>query len=336
VLGIVQARDAWKKFSPHMKSIARHLEVMKTEDKTNKEGPRVERPFAREARGAVIEWGIVLLRVADAQLMAPILGTSGFLPAAIKHLASDPPELVDKFLHVILDKVLSSRELSFPIRAALFSGFNLQVLGGVLRATDTSHSGGWVSSATSPSACDPAEVAAVREKVRKVLQTFTCDVLSSTTERAGAANVKLLLPLVTSLRPSDDEQQQQLLMAVLKRHAPLQGPYLVASPLPLSPAASHKFLTSSAVMCKVLALIPGAETQGSLLHSLHILPPHHERAFLQQEAAGIVTGGWTSVGAPPARTAALLADWVAPPLLCKASLRYIVGLFCLYSRSLLT
>ena len=109
---------------------------MKTEDKTNKEGPRVERPFAREARGAVIEWGIVLLRVADAQLMAPILGTSGFLPAAIKHLASDPPELVDKFLHVILDKVLSSRELSFPIRAALFSGFNLQVLGGVLRARE--------------------------------------------------------------------------------------------------------------------------------------------------------------------------------------------------------
>jgi len=317
-LGVVQARDAWKKFSPYMKNMARHFEVMKTEDKTNKEGPRVERPFAREARGAVIEWGIVLLRVADPQLMAPVLGTNTFLPAAIKHLASDPPELVDQLLQVILDRVLSSRELSFPIRAALFSGFNLQVLAGVLRATDPSHSGGWASS---PGTCDPKIVAAVRLKVIKVLQTFTCDVLSSTTERAGAANVKLLLPLVTALRPSDDEQQQQLLMAVLTRHPTLQSHYLVASPLPLAPAASHKFLTSAAVMSKVLALIPGNDTQGSLLHALHILPPHQERAFLQQEAAGVVAGGLASIGTPPARTAALLADWVAPPLLCKSSLR---------------
>ena len=122
-----------------------------------------------------------------------------------------------------------------------------------LRATDPSHSGGWASS---PGTCDPKIVAAVRLKVIKVLQTFTCDVLSSTTERAGAANVKLLLPLVTALRPSDDEQQQQLLMAVLTRHPTLQSHYLVASPLPLAPAASHKFLTSAAVMSKVLALIP--------------------------------------------------------------------------------
>jgi hypothetical protein len=42
-LGVVQARDAWKKFSPYMKNMARHLEVMKMEDKKNKEGPRIER-----------------------------------------------------------------------------------------------------------------------------------------------------------------------------------------------------------------------------------------------------------------------------------------------------
>ncbi len=42
-LGVVQARDAWKKFSPYMKNMTRHLEVMKMEDKKNKEGPRVER-----------------------------------------------------------------------------------------------------------------------------------------------------------------------------------------------------------------------------------------------------------------------------------------------------
>jgi hypothetical protein len=40
-------------------------------------------------------------------------------------------------------------------------------------------------------------------------------------------------------------------MAVLKKHPPLQSHYLVASPLPLAPAASHKFLTAAAVMAKV-------------------------------------------------------------------------------------
>ena len=100
-LGVVQARDAWKKFSPYMKNMARHLEVMKQEDKSNKEGPRIERPFARDARSVVVEWGIVLLRVGDPQLIAPVLGTATFLPAAIKNIASDPPELVDKLLQVI-------------------------------------------------------------------------------------------------------------------------------------------------------------------------------------------------------------------------------------------
>ena len=100
-LGVVQARDAWKKFSPYMKNMARHFEVMKQEDKSNKEGPRIERPFARDARSVVVEWGIVLLRVGDPQLIAPVLGTATFLPAAIKNIASDPPELVDKLLQVI-------------------------------------------------------------------------------------------------------------------------------------------------------------------------------------------------------------------------------------------
>ena len=36
---------------------------------------------------------------------------------------------------MILDKVLRSRELSFPMRAALFTAFNLEMLAGVLRST---------------------------------------------------------------------------------------------------------------------------------------------------------------------------------------------------------
>jgi hypothetical protein len=49
---------------------------------------------------------------------------------------------------------------------------------------------------------------AIREKVYKMLLTFSCEVLSSSSERAGAANSKLLLPLATALRPTDDALQQ--------------------------------------------------------------------------------------------------------------------------------
>ena len=65
----------------------------------------------------------------------------------------------------------------------------------------------------------------------------------------------------------------------------------MASPLPLAPGASHKFLTAAAVMGKALAIIPGAKGEASLLHALHILPPHQELAFNQQQAAGQVAGG---------------------------------------------
>ena len=41
---------------------------------------------------------------------------------------------------MILDKVLRSRELSFPIRAALFTAFNLEMLAGVLRSSSTTNS----------------------------------------------------------------------------------------------------------------------------------------------------------------------------------------------------
>ena len=201
-LGVVQARDAWKKFSPYLKNMTRHLEVMKMEDKKNKEGPRVERPFAREARAAVIQWGIVLLRVGDTQLIAPVLGTSTFLPAALKHIGSDPPELVVSLLDVIISKVLGSSELSFPIRAALFPAFNLEILAGLLRRGDVS------PPSTSEAPNDPGKADMVREKVLVVLRAFCGEVLSSSTERAGAANVRLLLPLATSLRPSDDVPQQ--------------------------------------------------------------------------------------------------------------------------------
>lgn len=245
-LGVVQARDAWKKFSPYVKNMTRHLEVMKMEDKKNKEGPRIERPFAREARSAVVEWGIVLLRVGDPQLIAPVLGTSTFLPAALKHIASDPPELVGNLLDAIMDKVLTSKELSFPIRAALFSAFNLEMLAGLLRGAEVSKA---------PDEEGKSEK--VREKALRVLLAFCCEVLSSSTERAGASNVRLLLPLATALRPSDDARQQRLLVSLLKRHPPLQAAYLVACPLPLTPAASYKFLTSAAVMARVLALLPG-------------------------------------------------------------------------------
>jgi len=221
-------------------------------------------------------------------------------------------------VQVMLDKVLTSRELSFPMRAALFSAFNLEMLATVLRSSDPSVLARGASG-VDKAAPDPKLAGALRDKVCRVLQTFTCEVLSSSTERAGAANVKLLLPLVTTLRPSDDVLQQQLLISILKKHPPLQGHYLLASPLPLMPAASHKFLTSAAVMAKTLALIPGSDADSSLLHQLHILPPHQEHTYLQQISAGFLAGGITAIPAPPTHTT-ILADWVAPPLLCKGSL----------------
>jgi hypothetical protein len=225
-LGVVQARDAWKKFSPNIKNMARYLEVMKMEDKAHKDGPRIERPFAREARSSVIEWGIVLLRVGDPQLIAPVLGTSAFLPAAIKNIASDSPNLVDKLIQVMVDKVISNRELSFPIRAALFSSFNLENLAGLLRSSSSSSSSSLdptsshpraakSQAAASQNAAEAPQVAqAIREKVYKMLLTFSCEVLSSSSERAGAANAKLLLPLATALRPTDDALQQVLKLLV--------------------------------------------------------------------------------------------------------------------------
>ena len=106
-LGFVQARECWKRFSPYMKHITRYLEVFKMENKADRKVNRMERPFALDARSAVIEWGIAVLHVADVPLLVEILGDSAFLPAAIKHLPSDPPELVEQLLQCILDKVMS-------------------------------------------------------------------------------------------------------------------------------------------------------------------------------------------------------------------------------------
>jgi hypothetical protein len=164
-------------------------------------------------------------------------------------------------------------------------------------------------------------VEAVRVQVLQVLEIFCCDVLSSSTEHAGAANARLLLPLATALRPSNDVAQQQLLLSLLQRHPPLQASYLAACPLPLAPATSYKFLTSAAVMAKALALIPGADTHGSLLHALHILPPHQALAFQQLLAGTQHAGGLAAiVPPPPARTVPSLTDWIAPPQLCKGTL----------------
>lgn len=90
-----------------MKHITRYLEVFKMDNKADRKVNRMERPSALDARSAVIEWGIALLHVADVPLLVEILGDSAFLPAAIKHLPSDPPELVEQLLQCILDKVMT-------------------------------------------------------------------------------------------------------------------------------------------------------------------------------------------------------------------------------------
>jgi hypothetical protein len=218
--------------------------------------------------------------------------------------------------------VLNGRDLPFPVRVGLMTAFNLEILAGLLRSFDRRQDAGSASVGKVPAVGDSAGVftAAVRDKVASVLRVFACQVLSSATERAGVANVKLLLPLAVALRPADDKVQQDLLVDLLRKHPPLQSPYLAASPLPLSPSASHRFLTAAAVMAKLLSLVPGADDSGNLLEALHMLPPQQEADF-QQAGAGQLLGCTERVSPqPPAIMTTVLADWVAPPQLCKLSL----------------
>ena len=134
--------------------------------------------------------------------------------------------------------------------------------------------------------------------------------------------------MTLSLRPWEDRQQEELLLAVLRRHPPLQPAYLLASPLALTPAPSHKFLASAAVMGKVLGLMPGSERSGGskgegggmerevLLQALHLLPPQHASLPAHLAAASSI-----SIMPPLSHAAcSVLADWVAPPQMCKLTL----------------
>ena len=218
--------------------------------------------------------------------------------------------------------MLNNRDLPFPVRVGLMTAFNLEILAGLLRSFDRRQDAPSASVCKVPAVGDAAEVftAAVRDKVASVLRVFACQVLSSATERAGVANVKLLLPLAVALRPADDKVQQDLLVDLLRKHPPLQSPYLAASPLPLSPSASHRFLTAAAVMAKLLSLVPGADDSGNLLEALHMLPPQQEADF-QQAGAGQLLGRTERFSPqPPAVMTTVLVDWVAPPQLCKLSL----------------
>ena len=218
--------------------------------------------------------------------------------------------------------MLNSRDLPFPVRVGLMTAFNLEILAGLLRSFDRRQDAPSASVCKVPAVGDAAEVftAAVRDKVASVLRVFACQVLSSATERAGVANVKLLLPLAVALRPADDKVQQDLLVDLMRKHPPLQSPYLAASPLPLSPSASHRFLTAAAVMAKLLSLVPGADDSGNLLEALHMLPPQQEADF-QQAGAGQLLGRTERFSPqPPAVMTTVLVDWVAPPQLCKLSL----------------
>ena len=218
--------------------------------------------------------------------------------------------------------MLNNRDLPFPVRVGLMTAFNLEILAGLLRSFDRRQDAPSASVCKVPAVGDAAEVftAAVRDKVASVLRVFACQVLSSATERAGVANVKLLLPLAVALRPADDKVQQDLLVDLMRKHPPLQSPYLAASPLPLSPSASHRFLTAAAVMAKLLSLVPGADDSGNLLEALHMLPPQQEADF-QQAGAGQLLGRTERFSPqPPAVMTTVLVDWVAPPQLCKLSL----------------
>jgi hypothetical protein len=196
-LGVVQARDAWKRIAPLAKEIGRHLQVSKASSRPEKNGLRVEVVHGKEAREAVLAVLTALLEAGDGALAQAVLAAPTLLFQALRQLTADPPALASRFLAALEARVARGPDTSAASRAPLLGAATLEALTSICRGPD--------AAAVPPhgSPLDAPAVLGVRGAAHSLLSALASALLrggGARAPQAGSAAAAALVRLLASLR----------------------------------------------------------------------------------------------------------------------------------------
>jgi hypothetical protein len=126
-IGVIQARDCWKRFSMNLSVISKFLEPPK--DNVSAKNERMAEQLKTRAlvtRSACLSWIVSLLQAGDATLIQTVLEAPNFVGAIFKHLAGDVAETTLAVLETLRSRVMLNTDLSFHVRSMLFTSYNLE------------------------------------------------------------------------------------------------------------------------------------------------------------------------------------------------------------------